>query len=162
MLLIRSVLRAFLLLVAVFFVGSSQVVFALDNTEYCNAVQNKVGLIRYPLGTLGDPTITDEVRMPRVNEAGELIRVKPPEGRKTRSYKCDIPYRELLPKKINNLLLAGECLSCTHEWFYGYRLIPWCMRTGEVAATAAVMALKQRITPKQVKWTSGYFTDTPA
>lgn len=111
--------------------------------------------------TLGDPLDTSEARMPRVNEAGELIHVKLPEGAKPRSYTCDIPYRALLPRKINNLLLAGECLSCTHEWFYGYRLIPWCMRTGEVAAAAAVMALKQRITPKEVKWTSGYFTDTP-
>ena len=41
--------------------------------------------------------------------------------------------------------------------FYGYRLIPWCMRTGEVAATAAVMAVKQGIPPKDLKWTSGYF-----
>jgi hypothetical protein len=98
--------------------------------------------------------------MPRVNERGELIRVKPPEGSKQakqRAYTCDIPYRAFLPKKVKNLLLAGECLSCTHDWFYGYRLIPWCMRTGEVAATAAVMALKQGISPKEIKWTSGYF-----
>ena len=27
--------------------------FALDHVEYCNAVQNKVGFIRYPLGTIG-------------------------------------------------------------------------------------------------------------
>ena len=109
--------------------------------------------------TLSDPIVTDEYRMPRVNEVGELIRLKRPEGSKQQSYTCDIPYRALLPRKINNLLLAGESLSCTHEWFYGYRLIPWAMRTGEVAATAAVMAIKQRITAKDVKWTSGYFTD---
>jgi hypothetical protein len=110
--------------------------------------------------TLGDPT--DTSGMPRPNERGELIHPKPPEGgqqAKRRSYTCDIPYRAFLPKKINNLLLAGECLSCTHDWFYGYRLIPWCMRTGEVAATAAVMAIKQGIPPKAVKWTSGYFAD---
>jgi FAD dependent oxidoreductase len=78
---------------------------------------------------------------------------------KRRSYTCDIPCRAFLPKKVGNLLLAGECLSCTHDWFYGYRLIPWCMRTGEVAATAAVMAIQQRIPPKEIKWTSGYFSD---
>lgn len=109
--------------------------------------------------TLGDPLDTSEYRMPRVNDRGELIRVKPPEGAKPRSYTCDIPYRAFLPKKVNNLLLAGECLSCTHDWFYGYRLIPWCMRTGEVAATAAVRALKQGVPPKELKWTSGYFAD---
>ncbi len=111
--------------------------------------------------TLGDPADTSEAAMPRVNEHGELIRVKPAEGdqkAKRRSYTCEIPYRAFLPRKIDNLLLAGECLSCTHDWFYGYRLIPWCMRTGEVAGTAAVMALEKGISPKAVKWTSGYFT----
>ncbi|HEY5913118.1 MAG TPA: FAD-dependent oxidoreductase [Verrucomicrobiae bacterium] len=110
--------------------------------------------------TLGDPADTSEARMPRVNESGELIRIKSAEGGpKPRSYTCDIPYRAFLPRKINNLLLAGECLSCTHDWFYGYRLIPWCMRTGEVAATAAVMAIKRGITPKAVKWATGYYSD---
>jgi hypothetical protein len=112
--------------------------------------------------SLGDPLDTSEERMPRVNERGELMRVKHPEGSKQarlRSYTCDIPYRSFLPRKINNLLLAGECLSCTHDWFYGYRLIPWCMRTGEVAATAAVRAIQQGIPPKELKWDSGYFAD---
>jgi hypothetical protein len=110
--------------------------------------------------TLGDPADTNG--MLHANERGELIRPKPGEAdqqSKRRSYTCDIPYRAFLPKKISNLLLAGECLSCTHDWFYGYRLIPWCMRTGEVAATAAVMAVKQGIPAKNVKWTSGCFLD---
>lgn len=34
-------------------VGSAHVVFARENIEYCNAVQSRVGLIRYPLGTIG-------------------------------------------------------------------------------------------------------------
>jgi hypothetical protein len=110
--------------------------------------------------TLGDPTDTSS--MPRANERGELIRAKSPEAgpqAKRRSYTCDIPYRAFLPKRINNLLLAGECLSCTHDWFYGYRLIPWCMRTGEVAATAAVMAMNKGVPPKAINWSSGYFAD---
>jgi len=53
MLFLRSVLRALLVVGAVFSVSNAQVVFALDNTQYCNAVQNRVGLIRYPLGTIG-------------------------------------------------------------------------------------------------------------
>jgi hypothetical protein len=97
--------------------------------------------------TLEDPLDTSP--MPRVNERGELMPVKSSEGSKQRSYTCDIPYRAFLPKKVKNLLLAAECLSCTHEWFYGYRFIPWGMRTGEVAATAAVTALKQGFRPKR-------------
>lgn len=107
--------------------------------------------------TLDDPADTSFLM--HANERGELLRSKPGEWPKHRYYTCDIPYRALLPKRINNLLLAGECLSCSHDWFYGYRLIPWCMRTGEVAATAAVMAINKGITPKDLKWTSGYFAD---
>lgn len=113
----------------------------------------------------GDVLDWSPERVARPNEGGEMVRAKPPAGsereKKKRSFTCDIPYRAFLPKKINNLLLAGECLSSTFEWFYGRRLIPWCMRTGEVAGTAAVMAVKQGISAKDIKWTSGYYTDSP-
>jgi len=110
--------------------------------------------------TLNDPLDTSETRMPRVNERGELIRVKPSPENEPRAYTCDIPYRAFLPKKIDNLLLAGECFSCTHEWFYGWRLIPWCMRTVELVGTAAAMATKQGIMPKDIRWTRGYYDDS--
>jgi len=109
--------------------------------------------------TLGDPLNTSPGFQPRTNEMGELMRVKITDENRPRSYTCDIPFRAFLPKKINNLLLAGECLSCTHDWFYGYRLIPWSMRTGELVGTAASMAVKQSITAKDIKWTWGYFDD---
>ncbi len=50
---LKSVARALSVLCAVFLVGGANVVLASDNAEYCNAVQNKVGFIRYPLGTIG-------------------------------------------------------------------------------------------------------------
>ena len=53
----RQSLRQFPLLaaagLAVLAASCSQTVSALDNTTYCNAVQNRVGFIRYPLGTIG-------------------------------------------------------------------------------------------------------------
>ena len=106
----------------------------------------------------GDTMDWGEDMVRRPNEKGELVWKKPPRT-KRRNYTFDIPYRAFLPKKIDNLLLAGECLSSTYEWFYNRRLIPWCMRTGEVAATAATVAVKQGITAKDVKWTSGYLKD---
>jgi len=53
MLLLKSILPALAILAAIFPASGTQSVFALDNTKYCNAVQNKIGLIRYPLGTIG-------------------------------------------------------------------------------------------------------------
>jgi hypothetical protein len=106
----------------------------------------------------GDTSDFGEDMLKRPNERGEMV-WKQPQRKDRKNYKFDIPYRALLPKKIDNLLLAGECLSSTYEWFYSRRLIPWCMRTGEVAATAATMAVKQGKTAKEVKWTQGYYTD---
>ncbi|MFB0553706.1 MAG: hypothetical protein ACETWQ_10385 [Phycisphaerae bacterium] len=51
--LLKSILPTLTILAAILPAGGTQSVFALDNTKYCNAVQNKVGLIRYPLGTMG-------------------------------------------------------------------------------------------------------------
>ncbi|MFC1604155.1 hypothetical protein ACFL5F_03920, partial [Planctomycetota bacterium] len=51
--LLKSIMPALVILFAMFPVDNTQSAFALDNTGYCNAVQNKVGLIRYPLGTIG-------------------------------------------------------------------------------------------------------------
>lgn len=53
MLRLRSVLWVSLVLSGVFPISSARDVLAADNMKYCNAVQNGVGLIRYPLGTLG-------------------------------------------------------------------------------------------------------------
>jgi hypothetical protein len=79
-----------------------------------------------------------------------------------RHFSFDVPYRAFLPKKINNLILAGECLSCSWECIVqALRLIPWCMRTGEVAGESAAIAVKKGISAKEVKW-SGYFTDPEA
>jgi hypothetical protein len=106
----------------------------------------------------GDTSDFGEDMLKRPNERGEMV-WKTPQRKDRKVFRYDIPYRALLPKKIDNLLLTGECLSSTYEWFYSRRLIPWCMRTGEVAATAATIAVKQGITAKEVKWTSGYFAD---
>ncbi len=107
---------------------------------------------------LGDPLDWSEDMVRRPNEKGEMVWKKPPR-KERKSYTCDIPYRALLPKNINNLILAGECLSSSYEWFYGRRLIPWCMRIGEVAGTAASLAVMNDINAKDVNWTYGYYND---
>lgn len=62
----------------------------------------------------------------------------------------DIPYRSLLPKRLDNLLVAGRCISTTHETLATTRLTPSCMATGQAAGTAAAIAWEQAISPKQV------------
>lgn len=61
-----------------------------------------------------------------------------------------IPYRCLLPKKVENLLVAGRCLSSTYEGLASVRMIPACMAMGEAAGTAAAMSTKKGCTPRTI------------
>lgn len=56
-----------------------------------------------------------------------------------------IPFRCLVPESIDNLLVAGRCISGTSEAAASYRVIPCCIATGQAAGTAAAMAVKSGI-----------------
>jgi len=63
-----------------------------------------------------------------------------------------IPYRCLIPKGFNGILVAGQTISMTymaHEPGPCRGMVP-CMHWGQAAGTAAAIASKQRISPGQV------------
>ncbi|WP_186445828.1 FAD-dependent oxidoreductase [Paenibacillus cremeus] len=62
----------------------------------------------------------------------------------------DIPYRCLLPQKIENLLNAGRCISTSHEALATTRLSPSCMATGQAAGSAAGLAVKRSVNPADI------------
>ncbi|HEY0669961.1 MAG TPA: FAD-dependent oxidoreductase [Sphingobacteriaceae bacterium] len=62
----------------------------------------------------------------------------------------DIPYRSLIPEKIENLIVAGRCISTTHEAMSAIRVMAPCMAMGEAAGRAAKMAVREGIKPSQV------------
>ena len=51
-----------------------------------------------------------------------------------------IPYRSLLPKEYDNMLVAGRCLSATHEAHSAVRIMPICASLGEAAGVAVAVA----------------------
>lgn len=53
-----------------------------------------------------------------------------------------VPYRSLVAKGIDNLLLAGRLISTTREAFGCTRVTVCCMATGEAAGTAAALLSK--------------------
>ncbi len=63
----------------------------------------------------------------------------------------DIPYRSLLPIKLENLLAAGRCLSSDIMAQSANRLVMTCLTMGEVCGEAAAMSLKDNVTPRQLE-----------
>ena len=62
----------------------------------------------------------------------------------------DIPYRSLLPQGVENLLVAGRCISTTHEAMAAIRVMSTCMAMGEAAGRAAALAVRKDISPSAV------------
>ena len=62
----------------------------------------------------------------------------------------DVPYRCLVPQKVENLLVAGRCLSADFPGQSATRLVMCCNAMGEAAGHAMVLSLKHDIPPRDV------------
>jgi hypothetical protein len=62
----------------------------------------------------------------------------------------DIPYRSLAPLGVRNLLVAGRCISTTHEAMAAIRVMPTCMAMGEAAGRAASLAVRRGVAPAEI------------
>lgn len=62
----------------------------------------------------------------------------------------DIPYRCLVPLGVDNLLVAGRCLSATFEAQAAVRIEPNCRAMGEAAGIAAALCCKRGCTPREL------------
>jgi len=60
----------------------------------------------------------------------------------------DIPLRCLLPRGVDDLLVAGRCLSGSHEAHSSYRVMPIVMATGQAAGVAAALAARHGVTAR--------------
>ncbi len=62
----------------------------------------------------------------------------------------DIPYRCLLPRVVEGLLVVGRCLSADHEAHASVRSMGQCMAMGQAAAVAAVQAAHHKRTLHEI------------
>ncbi len=83
-----------------------------------------------------------------VHVAGDVIFKFPPIP-ETRGYN-EMPYRMLVPERIDNLLVAGRCASMTHEGQSAARVSGACFAMGEAAGTAAALALSGNTPPRDI------------
>lgn len=61
-----------------------------------------------------------------------------------------IPFRCLVPEKVDGLYVAGRCISVDTVAFGSTRNVPACAMTGEAAAIAAAHCAKNGIVPSRV------------
>ncbi len=61
-----------------------------------------------------------------------------------------LPYRMIVPRRIDNLFAVGRCASMTHLGQSAARVTGACFAMGEAAATAAGIALRTGSTPRAV------------
>ncbi|HSU78639.1 MAG TPA: FAD-dependent oxidoreductase, partial [Burkholderiales bacterium] len=62
----------------------------------------------------------------------------------------DIPLRSLLPRNTDGLIVAGRCISGTHEAHSSYRVMPIVMATGQAAGVCAALAARRGVMPREV------------
>jgi hypothetical protein len=92
---------------------------------------------------LGNVMFDDAIAM-----AGYPIDIHSPDGGQTNHAFLkpgswySVPYRSLISKEIQNMIVAGRCLSASHEALAAVRVTPVVMALGQAAGTAAVLAAK--------------------
>ena len=130
--------------------------------SYIGTIAPMVG-IRESRRIVGDYTLTEEdylteARFPdavarnsypidihSAKAKGGLVMKRLPPG-----HYHEIPYRCLLPVGIDNLLVAGRCLSATFAAQAAVRIQQNCRALGEAAGLAAALALEEGVSPRQV------------
>lgn len=108
--------------------------------------------IRESRRIVGEYTLTrDDVLQARhfddaVARSAYPIDIHNPSGSGTTTHRLaagesyEIPYRCMVPAYVDRLLVAGRCISTTHEALASTRLTPTVMTLGQAAGTAAALA----------------------
>ncbi|MGP5596518.1 FAD-dependent oxidoreductase [Brachybacterium alimentarium] len=62
----------------------------------------------------------------------------------------EIPYRALVPAQLDGLIMAGRCISGSHEALAAIRVMPPAFAIGEAAGVAAARAVFTHLEPREV------------
>jgi len=90
-----------------------------------------------------DEVFEDTIAVLANNDYGEIS---------TRHSTLCIPYRCLVPKRVDGLLVAGRAFSSADTVNETFNIIPHCIAYGQAAGTAAAMAIKAGIEPRKVDY----------
>ncbi|MCR4772195.1 MAG: FAD-dependent oxidoreductase [Oscillospiraceae bacterium] len=129
--------------------------------KYMPGFRNSFIMLSAPqLGTSGGRRIVGEYYlteedMDRDEPYPDTIAIFPDNDRGAASLlhpKTFIPYRALLPKDVEGLLVACRAFSADHEFSEFFNLIPHCMCFGQAAGAAAAIAVRKGTGLKEVPY----------
>ncbi len=83
-------------------------------------------------------------------EHEDTVSVVPPFNFSVCQTPTEIPYRVMVPSKIENLLVAGRSFSSSHEANDWSNLIPHCANLGQAAGVSAAVSLDEGTTVREV------------
>lgn len=118
---------------------TGEYVFSAEDVEAARKFPDAIARLAYPV----DVHSPKGEGYTRLEERGRVV--APPPGDW-----YEIPYRCLLPLGVRNLLIAGKCVSSTHEGHGAIRVMPSCMAMGQAAGTAAAIAARAHASPKEI------------
>lgn len=62
----------------------------------------------------------------------------------------DVPYRAIVPAKVDGLLMAGRCISATHAGAAAGKSMGNCMATGHAAGVAGAISVRKNQQPREL------------
>ncbi len=84
-----------------------------------------------------------------IDAHGEKVSEKLPKGGF-----YEIPYRALISDKVDNLIVAGRCISASFILQASMRIQPTCYSIGEAAGIAAAFGIQNRVDANKIDWAS--------
>ena len=82
-----------------------------------------------------------------IDAHGEKVSEKLPQG----GY-YEIPYGSLVTEEVENLIVAGRCISASFILQASMRIQPTCMSIGEAAGIAAAWGIQKHIAVSEIVW----------
>ena len=110
--------------------------------EYVLKLEDLLNCVEFP-DAVARGCYAVDVHPLKPGEKGLWIPV--PEGK---SY--TIPYRSLVPLKVDRLLAAGRCISAEHAALGAVRVMPTAMATGQAAGVAAALSAASGVPPRKL------------
>lgn len=112
-----------------------------DDVKHCRRFTDVIAKCMMPVST-GGPFHSASKPGTAMNNIGGFIRAK-----NFGSY--DIPYRALVPQKVEGMLMTGKCASLSED--FKRDLLPDNIVWGQAAGAAAGLCIKHGVTPRQLE-----------